>query len=178
MKKDDCFYLGIIARKHSYKGEVVIKFDTDEPELYNQLDAVFIEINDKLIPFFIEKSLLQKGNQLRVKFEGIDTEEDAERLLKSSTYLPLKLLPKLEGNKFYYHEVIGFAIEDVKFGIIGKITSINNQTAQALFVIENDDKVEILIPIIDNFIKKVDRKEQKVTVIIPDGLLDLYIKND
>jgi len=173
MKKEDCFYLGIIARKHSYKGEVVIVIDSDEPELYANLDAVFIEYNNKLIPFFVENILLQKGNQLRVKFEDIDTEKDAIDILKRDAYLPLTLLPKLEGDKFYYHEVIGFTIIDSNYGEIGKITSINDTTAQALFVIETDTNKQILIPLIDNFIKEVDRENQIIKVETPEGLIQM-----
>ncbi len=175
MNKEDCFYLGIIARKHSYKGEVVIVIDSDEPELYANIDAVFVELNHKLIPFFVEEIKLQKGNQLRIKFEDIDTEEDAESILKRATYLPLTLLPKLEGDKFYFHEVIGFTIEDVNFGVVGKIVSINDSTAQTLFVIENE-KAEILIPLIDEFLKKVDRANKKIVVETPEGLIQMYLE--
>ena len=174
MQKEDCFYLGKIARKHSFKGELVLKLDTDEPEHYAELNAIFIDLNRQLIPFFIEKSLLQKGNQLRVKFEGIDSEKDAERLLKHDAYLPLDLLPKLEGNKFYYHEVIGFNIEDIQYGLIGQITGINDQTAQALFEVKKDE-IELLIPMIDVFIKKVDRKNKTIIVQTPEGLIDMYL---
>jgi 16S rRNA processing protein RimM len=51
-------------------------------------------------------------------------------------------LPKLEGNKFYYHEVIGFEIEDQRLGVLGKIVSINDTTAQPLFEVLNGN-VEI-----------------------------------
>ena len=172
MNKEDCFYLGIIARKHSYKGEVVIVVDSDEPELYANIDAVFVEYNNKLIPFFVENILLQKGNQLRVKFEDINSEEDAADILKRDTYLPLTLLPKLEGDKFYYHEVIGFTVEDINYGKVGTITSINDNTAQALFVIKTENK-EILIPLIDEFIKKVDRDNKLIIVDTPEGLIQM-----
>lgn len=173
MNKENCFYLGIIARKHSYKGEVVIVVDSDEPELYANVDAVFVDYNNKLIPFFIEKILLQKGNQLRVKFEDIDSEEDAMDILKRDTYLPLTLLPKLEGDKFYYHEIINFTIKDENFGVIGKVTAINDNSAQVLFVIETDQKKQVLIPLIDEFIVKVDKVNKLILVKTPEGLIQM-----
>ncbi len=175
MKKEDAFYLGKVVRKHSYKGEVVIKLDTDEPELYQDLETVFLELNGKLLPFFIENSLLQKGNQLRVKFEDFTTEADAERILKKEVYLPLTMLPKLEGNKFYYHEVIDFDLIDKNFGLVGKIKSVNDTTAQDLFIVKNIEGKEILIPLIDEFLIKIDRDNRQVIVKTPKGLIEMYL---
>ncbi len=174
MQKKDCFYLGKIVRKHSFKGEVVIKLDTDEPQLYTNMNAVFVDLGNNLLPFFIEKSLLQKGNQLRVRFEDVVTEQDADAIMKSGVYLPLDLLPKLTGNKFYYHEVIGFTIEDIHYGKVGVLNGINDSTAQPLFEITNNDK-EVLIPMIDDFIKKVDRKNKTIVIEVPEGLIEMYL---
>lgn len=174
MQKEDCFYLGIIVRKHSFRGEVVIKLDTDEPELYADLNTVFVSLGGNLLPFFIEKSLLQKGNQLRVKFEDVSTEHDADAILKAEVFLPLELLPELTGNKFYYHEIIGFTVEDIHYGKVGILEGINDSTAQALFEIKNGVK-EILIPMIDDFIKKVDRKNKNIVIEAPDGLIEMYL---
>ncbi|RNC87766.1 MAG: 16S rRNA processing protein RimM [Winogradskyella sp.] len=174
MKKDACFYLGKIVKKYSFKGELLAKLDTDEPELYANLDAIFIDLRGNLVPFFIESSQLHKSDLLRIKFEDVDSENDAEALLKSDLYLPLNLLPNLEGNKFYFHEVIGFTITDQNFGEVGIITSINDSTAQALFVIDRNG-TEILIPMNDEFIIKVDRAHKTIEVNTPKGLIDLYI---
>ncbi len=175
MRKQDCFYLGKIVRKHSFKGEVVVKLDTDEPELYQEMESVFVDLGNNLIPFFIKKSLLQKGNQLRVQFEGISTEEEADSILKSDVYLPLDLLPKLEEDKFYFHEIIGFKIVDVNYGEVGIIHGINDKTSQHLFEIISGDR-EVFIPMVDDFIKKVDKKNQIIEVETPAGLIDLYLK--
>ncbi|ANW95332.1 ribosome maturation factor RimM [Wenyingzhuangia fucanilytica] len=174
MRKEDCFYLGKIVRKHSFKGEVVIKLDTDEPELYENLESVFVEHGKDLIPFFIEERLLQKGNQLRVRFETVDTEQDADAIMNSGIYLPLSFLPKLTGNKFYFHEIIDFTAVDVERGEFGIIKGVNDTTAQPLFEIMNDG-VEILIPMIDEFIKEIDRKGKRVVLQTPPGLIDMYL---
>jgi len=174
MKKEDCFYLGKIVKKYSFKGELLIKLDTDEPAIYENLDAVFVDLRNNFIPFFIESSQLHKSELLRVKFEDVNTETDADSLLKCDTYLPLELLPKLEDDKFYFHEVIGFNVEDVNFGKVGVIKSINDSTAQSLFEIDRDG-IEILIPMNDEFIKKLDRKNKTILVETPEGLIDLYL---
>jgi len=172
MKKSECFYLGRITKKYSFKGEVILKLDTDEPEIYENLDAVFIEIGKDLLPFFIEKSSFQRNRELRIRFEDVKTEQDADAILKKEVYLPLELLPKLSGEKFYFHEVIGFSLVDVNHGSIGIIESINDSTAQALFIV-SDGEDEILVPMVDDFIKKIDRKNREVLVETPDGLIEM-----
>lgn len=174
MKKEDCFYLGKIVKKYSFKGELLAKLDTDEPDLYDNLDAVFIDLRGNLVPFFIEASQLHKSDLLRLKFEDVDTEADADALIKTELYLPLDLLPKLDGDKFYFHEVIGFTITDKKFGKVGILKGINDSTAQALFEVDRDG-VEILIPMNDEFISKVDREHKIIEVNTPEGLIDLYL---
>ena len=175
MEKKDCFYLGKIIKKFSFKGEVMIKLDTDEPELYENMDALFIDLRNNLVPFFIESSQFHKSELLRVKFEEVDTEEDADSILKCDVYLPIEFLPKLEDDKFYFHEVIGFTVEDINFGKVGIITAINDLTAQSLFEIDRDG-TQILIPMNDDFIKKVDKKKKLIIVDTPEGLIDLYIQ--
>ena len=174
MRKEDCFYLGKIAKKFSFKGEVLIYLDTDEPELYENMESVFVEFNKNLVPFFIENSSLHKNDFLRVRFEDVDSEEEADKLIGLEVYLPLSMLPKLEGNKFYFHEVIGFEIEDKRVGVFGKIISINDSSAQPLFEVVNGS-VEILVPMIDQFLVKIDRENKKVIMDLPEGLVEMYL---
>ncbi len=174
MQKEDCFYLGKIVKKYSFKGELLVKLDTDDPEIYTEMESVFVEKNKNLVPFFIERSSLHKSTLLRVKFEDVNGDEDADSLLKCHLYLPLEFLPKLTGNKFYYHEIIGYTVEDVSFGNVGIITGINDSTTQVLFEIDRDGK-EILIPLIDDFIKNVDKKNKIMQLEVPEGLIEIYL---
>ena len=174
MRKEDCFFLGKIVSKHSYRGEVLIKLDTDEPQIYENMESVFVALGNSLVPFFIEKSRLHKSSLLRVQFEEIRSEEEADKIMGSELYLPLEMLPKLSGNKFYYHEIIGFSLQDEEHGFIGTITGVNDNTSQALFEAEKDGR-DVLIPISDEIIQKIDREEKVIYVRTPEGLIDLYL---
>jgi 16S rRNA processing protein RimM len=174
MRKEECFYLGKIAKKFSFKGEVLAFLDTDEPEIYENLESVFVELNKTLVPFFIIKSHIHKSKFLRIKFEDFTSEEDADAIMNCHLYLPLSFLPKLEGTKFYYHEVEGFEVEDVRLGNIGILQRINDSNAQPLFEIQKGN-VEILVPLIDDFIVSIDRINKKLVLKTPEGLVDLYL---
>ncbi len=174
MNKKDYFYLGKITKKYSFKGELIINLDTDEPHLYQNMLSVFINLNGKIIPYFIENSSFYKKTSLRIKFEDVNSEEEAECLLNKEVYLPLNLLPKLEGKKFYYHEIISYKVIDINHGNIGKIISVNDASSQSLFVIENNGK-QILIPVNEKIIEKVDRRNKTIFISAPNGLIELYL---
>ncbi len=174
MELKDCFYLGKITKKYSFKGELIISLDTDEPEIYKNLKSVFININGRLIPYFIEKSKSQKKSTLRVKFEDINSEEEALSIINKEVYLPLENLPELKGKKFYYHEIIGYNVVDTDHGNIGLIIKVEDKTSQSIFVIKNNGK-EILIPVNDNIIQMINRKNKTIHITAPNGLIELYL---
>jgi 16S rRNA processing protein RimM len=70
--------------------------------------------------------------------------------------------------------VIGFEIEDKRIGVFGKIVSINDVSAQPLFEVLNGN-VELLIPMIDHFLVEIDRKNKKVIMDLPEGLVEMYL---
>ena len=174
MKKEDAYYLGKIVKKYGLKGELLAKIDTDEPETYEGMESIFLDIKGKLVPFFLNDSVLHKATTLRLDFEDINNVEDAETLIGKAIYLPLESLPELTGNKFYFHEVIGFDAIDNKLGNLGKIKAINDNAPQAYFVIIDDKENEILIPVSDRFINKVNRENKNITFDTPEGLVDIY----
>lgn len=172
MTQEECFQLGKITKPFGYKGQVVFFLDVDCPDDYAGLDAVFVELKNGLVPYFI-KDININGNKAIVTFEDI-TADEAQSLVGCRLFLPLEMLPKLDGNRFYFHEIIGWQVVDSEKGDIGTIASVIDYPAQALFQIMKNDK-EILIPIIDQVIKKVDREKKTIYIEAPNGLIDLYL---
>jgi 16S rRNA processing protein RimM len=175
MEKADCFYLGYVAKLHGFKGEVSLFFDVTNPNDYSSLDAVFIDINDQLTPFFVSSLKLKNNGFAQVRFEGLDDENSAKKLLRKELYLPASVLPKLEGNHFYDHEVVGFRVIDASYGEVGILEQVVDFKVNPLFQVMNGDK-EVLIPILDNTVQKVDRKARELHVQTPEGLIALYLE--
>ena len=97
-----------------------------------------------------------------------------EQSIGKNVFLPLTTLPKLSGNKFYYHEVIGFEIREEDGKSCGNIVEVNDQTAQHYFILKLADK-EIIIPIIKDWILEVNREEKFITMRLPEGLMDVFL---
>lgn len=173
MNIDACYQLGYVIKKHGTHGEVSVFIDADFPEEYSELESVFVEINKKLVPFFIE-SIQIRGNKATIKFEDIDDQESASDLKSCAVYLPLSTLPKLGDDQFYYHEIKGYEIEDGVHGKLGLIVDVVTTTKQDLIVVDHHGK-EVLIPVNDEIIGAVDHENKLLKVSLPDGLLDVYL---
>ena len=173
MTKEECFYLGRVAKTHGIKGEVTIRLDVDDPSQYRGMKFFLLEINKVLTPFFVEK-VSCSGDKFYVTIQDIKTVEAASALTGKEVYLPLEMLPKLSGKQFYYHEVKGFTLVDEVHGELGPIADVLEYPTQAILQVFKDEK-EILIPILEHVIQKVDRKAKKLYVKAPEGLIEMYL---
>ena len=171
MNKQDCFFLGTIVSKFSYKGEILLNLDSDEIQ-FKKLKTIFLEIEGALVPFEIKNVMLHKSSLLRIKLENIDSEKKANTIVKTKTYLPIKDLPKLNGDKFYYHEIISYAVLDLSLGNIGKVKEVNDQTSQPIIVVNNGLN-EVMIPLVDDFLIEINRNKKTLTFDLPEGLTTL-----
>lgn len=172
MNIDECYNLGRITKPWGVRGQLVLFLDVDTPEDYLGLDSAFVDIKGRLVPHFFHIDQLN-GNRAVATFEELSPEE-AALLVGHDLYLPLSLLPKLEGNKFYYHEVVGFRVVDSRHGDIGTLQQVIDYPAQALFQIDNHG-TEVLVPVIDQVIDRVDREAKTLHITAPEGLIELYM---
>ncbi|TDQ17443.1 16S rRNA processing protein RimM [Algoriphagus boseongensis] len=176
MNKDQCFQIGRIAKVHGLRGEVNVVLDVDYPEDYDGLEHLFLEQKGRLVPFFLEHFVIQPGSRALAKFEELDTIEQVEMLVGSEVYLPLTELPELEEDQYYYHELIGYEVFDETKGLIGPVQIIYDLETQDLLGVTHQGK-EVLIPIQDGIIQKVDKAAKKVYCQLPEGLLDIYLED-
>ncbi|MBA4853352.1 ribosome maturation factor RimM [Emticicia sp. BO119] len=177
MTRDDCYLLGKITKTHGLKGELAIWLDVDYPEDYEELDSVLLEIKGELVPHFVEEIQIRPNKSI-IKFEDIDTIEEAQKIVNCDIYLPEDNLPELEeDDQFYYHEIIGFVIIDEVKGKLGKVLAVYTSDRQDLIAMQYEGK-EVLIPIDDDIVKTVDRKKKELYTNLPEGLLEVYLDDN
>lgn len=173
MNIDACYQLGQVIKPHGTKGEVQVFLDVDDPGYYKKLESVFLEINQKLVPFFITS--IQISNNIGiVKFEDINSIEDTDSIISAPIYLPDEFLPALEEGQFYYHEIIGYKIQDSVLGFVGEIVDIITLPKNEIFSFTYKG-VEVLAPLNDAVIQKIDHQNKVVEVTLPEGLIDVYL---
>ena len=174
MNKADCYHLGYIAKLHGFKGEVSFFLDVTNPLEYENLDKIFVDINGFLTPFFIKSLTLRPKSQATLKIDGINSDKEAQQILKRSVYLPLVDLPQLSGKNFYDHEVVGFDLIDLTFGKVGVIQQIIDLPVNPLIQVDASGK-EVLIPFVKDLIQEVKRNEKQLIVKAPEGLIAIYL---
>ena len=172
MNKSNAFYLGYISRKHGYKGALNIKLDVSTFKELKDLDFLFIDLNKSLVPFFIEELSFKNNNFIIVKLEDINDEFGVDPLIGRGCYISSDKAPK--NDELLVRSYIGYSVIDSNHGDIGLIEDIASNTAQDIFQINFQGK-QILIPIIEEFIEKIDKKNNTIYLNVPNGLIDIYL---
>jgi 16S rRNA processing protein RimM len=171
MESDQFFKIGHISRTHGNDGKVYIKLDVDDPSLYDKMESVFLDLENKPVPFFIETIRWTPNGHL-VKFEDIEDRDDASRYVGTALLLRVEELPDLGVGKFYFHELVGCQLYDQDNNHIGEIALIYDQTSQVLLGVESNGS-EILIPLVDEFKPDFQREQSILKMDLPEGLVDL-----
>ena len=137
----------------------------------------FVEVDGKLVPFFLEHIYIRNKGFAVAKFETIDNDKGALMLLKCGLYLPLDALPETEGNEFYHFEIENFKVIDEVHGDIGIVKHIIDLSGNPIIQIDFNGK-EILIPKQDQFVKEIDWDEEILHINAPEGLIEMYLDEE
>ena len=162
MDLKSAYKIGYILKPHGLKGQVTVSLDAEAPEDLEEMDTIFVEKNNQLIPYFREEISIS-GAKAYLKFEEIDTPEAAKEISKSALYLPKTSRPKSGRGEFYDDEVIGFEVTDVSEGNLGSVTAVTIAGPNKLLTLIYNGK-EVLIPVTSPFIKSINKSKKTIIV--------------
>lgn len=166
-------HIGKLAATHGLTGELIIKHSLGKKTGFTNTEALFIEVNKtELLPYFTEKSTAKNDTESIVKLEGIDTKEAAAKLLQKKLWLTKKDFDALVSKNAPVN-LIDFSVIN-EGEPLGAVEAVIEQPQQVLLQLTMQSK-EVLIPVNESTLIKIDRKKKEVHVSLPDGLLDIYL---
>ena len=166
IKADDVYRIGRLGKAHGIKGEITMQVEDD---IFDRTDADYLvlELDNIMVPFFIEEYYFKTDTTALIKFEGIDTLERAKEFANIDVYFPRNIKDNSidsEEETLSYPMLVGFQVND-----IGKIAYIDHQTENIMFELEDGT----LIPASEELIEDIDVPNKQIKMTIPEGLLDL-----
>ena len=166
------FKIGKLAASTGLKGELVLQHSLGKKTTLKGLEAIFIEESkDSFIPYFIQSTKIRSDEETIVKLEGIDIVENARRLTPKEVWLAEDDFKKFAA-KSSPIALLGFTM--INDGVeLGEVLEVIEQPHQVLCTVMINGK-EALIPVHEESLERVDTKNRKVYVDLPDGLLDIY----
>lgn len=168
IRSNEVYRIGTLGKPHGVKGEINFTF-TDDSFDRKEADFLILLLDGILVPFFIDSYRFRADDVAIIKFEGVDTAERAKMYANTEVYLLNSFLDD-DDDIPTWNFFVGFTVEDIHHGLLGTITHVEDSTLNVLFVIEGASG-EILLPAHESFIKKLDRKNKRLEVDVPDGLI-------
>ena len=163
----DYLEVGQIVNTHGLRGDVKVMPWCDYPEVFHELAYVLIDGEE----FDIEKSRIHK-NMVILKLKGIDDINDAERYRNKTLTVPREELGELPEGTYYICDLLGCSVETVEGRLLGKVCDIIKTGSNDVYVVEDHNKKQVLIPVIDDVVKSVDLENRSILVQPLKGLID------
>ena len=165
--------IGKLVASYGLKGEIILLHSLGKKSSLKGLEVIFIELKkDELLPYFIESARIKSDNEIYLKLEGIDTKEKTFPLLQRHAWLPEADFSKYAA-KSSPISLLGFHI--INDGTdLGEILEVIEMPHQVLGRISINGK-DALLPLHEETLIKIDKKNKRVNVTLPDGLLDVFL---
>ncbi len=170
-KKSEWVSVGEIIRPWGIKGEVKVNSLTDFPERLTEVGPIRIEFTDGRAEELAVEGLRAHKGFLLVKFNEIDSPEQADRLRGCVMSLGMDKVAPLPEGTYHIFDIIGMEVETDDGEVLGVIQDVLKLPASDVYVVHHGDK-EFLIPAVRHMIKKIDTRSGKMVVDLPDGLLE------
>ena len=173
MTIEESFYIGYVSKTRGLKGEVQLFFEFED---YADLDleVIFLEVNKKLVPYFVETVKLHNNSTAYATFEDVYHIDKAQALVRKKMYLPNDKMPERDPDDFRWTDLVGFLVIDEAHGELGEIIEVQEMPQQFIATVELEDRKQLMFPLSEDMILGIDGEEEIIEVDLPKGLVDLY----
>jgi len=171
-KPPDLLLVGVVARAHGNKGQVIVNPETDFPDERFAVGQVLTIVQaGRTVERRVASVRFQQGRPI-VGFEGVETMNDAEALAGAELKVPAAALPPLPGGTYYRHDLVGCEVRDEAEQVIGRVARVDGPLERSHLVIEGP-RGEVMLPLVEEFWVSIDLDGRVIVVRPPQGLMDL-----
>lgn len=163
---------GKISKPYGLQGEVYIIL---EPRAGNSIapdNPLFIDLDGQRVPFFIEEVELVSTDQAIIKFEFVNSLEEAAKIAGSSLYFDPLYQPDGNAEPQDLSNLVGYGATDHLLGPLGMISDYLPHPQNPLFIIQSGNR-ELLVPAIEDLITRIGHEEKMIHFTLPEGLASL-----
>lgn len=172
IRREELIKIGTFNKPHGVHGEISFTFTDD---VFDRGESPYIVccIDNIYVPFFIEEYRFKSGSTALVKLMDVESDEAARAFTNMEVFYPKCHYVENEDEATPDDYFIGYVIHEVEHGALGEVVAIDDNTINALFIVERADGSELLIPIQEEFVRAIDEEQRIIYMELPDGLLEL-----
>lgn len=174
LSHEELSYTGFIVKPSGFKGEFILGLEAIDVDQFPDAEFVFLSLEGLPVPFQVEDIQVRNGN-LVLKLKDIDSEAAAKKVAGTKVYLEESF--ESTDDLPAYDDLIGFEVTDDLHGLIGTIHSVEELPMQFVATCTYQGK-DVLFPLNESIVHTIDPEQKKIRVQLPEGLLDVYLKND
>jgi 16S rRNA processing protein RimM len=165
--------LGRITKLSGYEGAVAVKLEKIFSENIPEMESVYLEIEGRLVPFFISDLEYSGADILKLKFESYNTIEKVNEFIGTRVFLTT-IVP-VQNESVNFQNFHGFQVFNQDNVLIGVIADVIPNPGQLLLSINSGENKEILIPFHEHFIISVNKRKKIIVMNLPEGLIDINL---
>ena len=167
---EDMLQVGVITQTHGVRGEVKVFPTTDDVNRFKKLKQVILDTGKETLPLEIQSVKFFKQFVI-LKFKGIDNINDIEKYKRCSLYVTREHAVALEEDEYFIADMIGMEVCTEDGNIFGTLKDVIETGANDVYVIENAEHGEVLVPAIKECIRSVDIEKGQMMIHLMDGLI-------
>ena len=173
--REELIAIGHYNKPHGIAGELSATLDVDF-DVLESLTCLVSDIDGIYVPFFVNACRPKSSETVLLTIDGIDSEQEATRLVNRDIYALKRdynqASDDADADGYPLDYFIGFELQDSDGTRVGEIIDVDEQTENAIFIIQNGDN-QLMVPANDDLIVEFDIDKRVMVMDLPQGLIDL-----
>lgn len=159
--------IGRVVKPQGRKGELLVEPLSDRPGRFPSLRRVWVPAPGGGAREVAVRSCWPHKGRFVLKLEGVDSIDAAEAYRRVELRIGEEELEALPEGSYYHHQLCGLRVEDPEGRALGRVADLL-ETGAATVLVVRGGAAEMLIPLAESFVRRVDLAGGRLVVVVPE----------